>query len=439
MPAVSIGLLLLFTFRLYTFSYFWLDDFSSFYWARTQTFTQMLWHVINPTSDFFRPVGMFVYWIAEETFGLNPLAIHCLMWTIHAINTAIVYWILKRLTCSRAGAFVGAMLFASNHVLGDLYWNFGTIFELVGASLFFLGLLLWTTEHQSLRRVVLATVVFLLALKAKEMAITLPVIWLSYDLFVRRPLRWRKLLYLSLPALVAAWYALKKVRQMGGTDPAHPYFMDITGLTLGRGFGGYFGMLLPTDWRWQIWAITFVGALLVLVLRRNTLAAFFLSYVFLTFMPVIFLVNHREDFYWYFPLLGVCGLAALLVKQIEVFAVRFISPPLLKPLSIVVFFLLCFETYVSVQDMTLNRRIWQQGLALQYRTLVAGLQSMPAPPPGETLFFESTPEKIDGSALPYVIRTALTRDDLDARLVDTFPPGAQYRFRFENYQLIREP
>jgi hypothetical protein len=215
--------------------------------------------------------------------------------------------------------------------------------------------------------------------------------------------------------------------------------MNISGLTLGRGFGGYFGMLLPTHWRWQIWAITFVAALIVMIFRRNRLAVFFLSYVFITFLPVIFLVNHREDFYWYFPLLGVCGLAALFVKTVEGVADSFISPRFLKPVGTAIFLFLCFETYVTTQAMTLSRRMMQQGLAIQYRAFVEGLQSVPSPPTGETLFFASTPENVTSSVLPFFVRTSLGRDDLDARLVDTFPPGVLYRFRFENYQLVREP
>ncbi len=120
LPLLCIGLLLTFTFRLYTFAYFWLDDFNNLYWVQPQNFRQMIGHVINPTSDFFRPTGMLFYWAALQLFDRNALAYHCLLWTLHAVNVGMVYWLLRRFTGSRAGAAVGAMLFSSQYMFNDL-------------------------------------------------------------------------------------------------------------------------------------------------------------------------------------------------------------------------------------------------------------------------------------------------------------------------------
>jgi hypothetical protein len=54
----------------------------------------------------------------------------------------------------------------------------------------------------------------------------------------------------------------------------------------------------------------------VIALSRQLLALFFGLYVFMTFLPVIFLINHRFAFYWYLPCLGVCGLAATPAKEV---------------------------------------------------------------------------------------------------------------------------
>src|SRR5438105_9939758 len=108
-PFVCITALLLLTFRLYTGAYFWVDDFTALYWAQTQSALDMFWDVVNPASKFFRPTGILVYWIMLHLFGLNSPSYHYLAWSLHAVNTALVYVILKRLTESRAGASVGAM------------------------------------------------------------------------------------------------------------------------------------------------------------------------------------------------------------------------------------------------------------------------------------------------------------------------------------------
>ena len=41
-PIACVVLLLVFTLRLYTFAYFWLDDFNNLYWVQTQSFSQMV-------------------------------------------------------------------------------------------------------------------------------------------------------------------------------------------------------------------------------------------------------------------------------------------------------------------------------------------------------------------------------------------------------------
>jgi hypothetical protein len=66
------------------------------------------------------------------------------------------------------------MLFASETVFAGIYWNFGTIFEIVAASFSFVGILLWTSERSGWLQVLVASLVILLAVKGKEMALTLP-------------------------------------------------------------------------------------------------------------------------------------------------------------------------------------------------------------------------------------------------------------------------
>src|SRR5437667_5316152 len=135
-------------------------------------------------------------------------------------------------------------------------------------------------------------------------------------------------------------------------------------------------------------------------------AAFFQLYIFITFLSVIFLINHREFFYWYIPLLGVSGLAAILTRDAAAFFGRFIPQRLLAPTSCALFALLCYAAYGRTRDWTQSRREWQQGIAGDYRAFVRGLQSIPAPPPGETLFFRSYPQYFDRGVLLFATQIA---------------------------------
>jgi hypothetical protein len=416
-PALCIALLLFFTFRLYTYSYFWLDDFNNLYWVQQQTLGEALGHLVTPSTQPFRPVGMLAYWIALRVFDRDPLPYHLLMWSLHVLNVVLVFLVLKRFTASRAGAYVGAMLYAYPAVFNDIFWSFGTIFELTGVALFLVGMLVWQRQERTVAVVAAAVVVFFLALKAKEMAITLPAIWLAQDLLLRRPLKWKDVRLIVLPGLLGIWYGVQKLMEMRGSDPAHPYFMDLRGIVMGSGFGYYFNALFTTDFRWQKWSIGFAVLLLIFLVSKQRLAAFFQIFVFVTFLPIIFLVNHRDAFYWYFPMTGVCGLAALLTRTFSSLLLSRMAEQRVMVYGTVAFAVLSLAMYVSSRDATLARRLWQQGIGQEYREFIESVQARPAPGPGETLYFESMPRHFDLGVLTYACQVALRRTDVDAKLV----------------------
>ena len=437
-PLLCIGVLLLATFRLYGYAYFWLDDFNNLHWVRDRTFPEAIGLVLSPSAAHFRPTGMLVYQIAGVLFGRDPKPYHWLMWAIHAFNVGLVYIVLKRLTLSRAGAAVGALFFAYPPVFNDLFWSFGTIFELTGAALFFTGMLVWHQQKRNLGVVLLATAVFILALKAKEMAITLPAVWILQDLLLRRPLRWKELVAVVFPGIVGAWFGFQRLVLMQAPEPAQPYYMDLRGITMGRGFAHYFNALLGTNWRWQYWCIGFVALLLVFALLRWRRVFFFQAYIFVTFLPIIFLINHRDPFYWYFPMLGICGILAMLTRSITDWLAPKIPERRLALSASISFALLSLSVYAWSCDTMRERREWQAGIGREYRGFVESLQALPTPNPGETLYFKSIPEHFDADTLLFASEFALQIPGVYAQIVEDFPPGARYRLVFENSRVIMQ-
>jgi hypothetical protein len=438
---LCVGLLLLATYRLYKGAYFGDDDFRNLYTILYQrsSFASMIGYLVDPKiSSYFRPAGMMCYWVLLRFFDLNPAAYHGFSWCLHALNTALIYLILKRLTESRAGAAVGAALFASPVVFVDIYWNFGTIFDVVATFFAFVGILLWISESRGWSHVLLASMTLLLAMKGKEMAVTIPLVWLSYDLLVRQNLSRRIVAHWILPCGLALWYGLTKAVAMKGAMPTHPYYMSINGSTLGSGFGLYLNILFRSNFPWQIWCVAAAVLLLIFVLLRSRLAIFFQLYVFVTFLPVIFLVNHRFAFYWYLPFLGICGFAAMLSKNVmRLIAIR--NPQwLARVAATCLFVVLCWGIFVLQKETS---RTHQTSLmktqADEYRGFIAGLRSLPPPQPAETIYFDSLPPHFKASLLFFATRVAFGRTDLRVKLVTEFPPGARYRMRFQDSHLIR--
>ena len=297
-----------------------------------------------------------------------------------------------------------------------------------------------------------ASLALLLAIEGKEMALTMPIIWLSYDLLLRKNMVRRMAAHWILPSalallrptrLVWLWYGLSNAAAIRGdltSDPtSDPYYMSITGSTLASGFGIYFNMLLGTNFPWQNWCIGFVLLLLVFALLRNRLALFFQSYVIIAFLPVIFLINHRFEFYWYLPFLGVSGLAAMLVKTVVV-PIETRNPHwLVECGASVVFILLCWGTFLVHEEANRPQRSWERALTGEYRAFVTGLRALPAPPPGETIFFDSQPSLFDEDVLLSATQVALGRTDVHTKLVAEFPPEARYRLRFQESHLVQLP
>ena len=441
----SITALLLKTFRLYKGAYFSSDDFNNLSLVQGETLVQMLAHILNPVSSYFRPAGMMCYWLGLQLFDLNAAAYQCLMWSLHAANTALVYFVLKQLTASRAGAALGAMLFASQFVFANIYWDFGNIFDCLSAFFSLIGILFWISEPRRWFHVVIASLALFLAIKGKEMALTLPAIWVSYDLLVRKDMNRKMIAHWVLPAGLAVWYGLTKIVTGSAAVPSmnevvppwHPYYMSVRVSTLAHGCGEYLNMLSGTNLPWQVWCLGIVALLLIFVVLRSRLGLFFQCYIFFAFLPVIFLVNHRANHYWYFPFVGIAGFAAMLARSV-IGLIEARNPQwLAKSAASAVFVLLCWSSFILHKNKVKGYVSTQRQRADECRSFVTALRSLPRPVNGETIYFESYPSFFDEIPLGSATRVAFRRNDVGTKIVTEFPAEARYRLSYQKSRLIQ--
>src|SRR5438067_4396264 len=242
-PALCVAILLLNTFRLYKFAYFGADAFNNLQAEQTESLGNLIRAIVNPVSLYFRPIGMLYYWLFLRFFDLDAGVYRWLMWSLHTANTALAYFLFKRVIGSRAGAAVGTMLFASQAVFADVYFNFGAIFELLACLFCFVALLLWTSDKRTWPRVVLATIALFLSLKSKEMAVTMPLVFALYDLLFRRGMQPGMMLHWIAPGALATCFAISKVSNMSNPLPQQPYYMSIKAATFADGVSEYFNAL----------------------------------------------------------------------------------------------------------------------------------------------------------------------------------------------------
>src|SRR5262249_28248334 len=244
-------------------------------WIRRVSLWDLIGHMVNPTSLFFRPLGMLVYWILFRFAGLNSVPYHLLSWTLHAVNTLLVFLLLRHATKSQYAAGLGVLFFAFRTNFGDIYWSFANIFQLLALGLVLIGILLYERFGYSIKETLALTAVYFLAIRAEEQAVLLPLIWFAYELLIRRNLNWRKLwLRYTIFAAVMGWFALFKLITMHDVDPTRPYYLDLSVLTLGRGYGWYFNSFYETHLRWGAWFIVSAIASIAFAVRKNRWALF---------------------------------------------------------------------------------------------------------------------------------------------------------------------
>lgn len=431
---VCVAIPLLLAVRLWSFSYFWTDDFGNTFWVQSETGIHLIEYIINPLSRFYRPFGLLFYWMLYRTAGLNPVPYHLVAWALHAINCFLVFSLLRRLLRSPVAAAAGAITFALRVNFADIYFSFGTIFELLACCLMLLGLQLYIRYRPSLQLMLVLTGIYVLAIRSKEMAITLVAIWFIYDWYAGRPFSLRCFV---VPFAAAVWFGIQRVQTMKDIDPSQPYYLDLRLPTLVDGIGQYFswlyGLKLPT----ALWCAVLIAGFLGLVYFRNRIGLFFLGYTVITFMPVIFLINHRWPYFWYIPFFGIAGLFGLAAKYlVDFFRARL---PLRHAvlLNVAGLFLWCSLHSAMEYMRSARTRDYEASMATSFRSFVSGLKSLGSPEHGAVFYFSEMPPHFHPEVLNAAVQVILKRPDVQARFVDSFPADVKWKLAFSDGHLRR--
>lgn len=310
----------------------------------------------------YRPVRTASYAIDYGLFGLNPAGFRGFNVFYHVLNGTLLFFIFRTILGQPRPALLAAVLFIVHPIQTDSVTYISgrrdllfTLFYLIGfyafiryrltARLFYLGL---------------AGVAYYLGLLSKEMAITLPLLCLSFDLTRALPAidadggnpwqalkrgaqllieqhKWLVLSAVGLSGVVASYYVfvfiVSRQREMwgGGLWP--------TLLTGTRIVVHYLGLLVfpatlnadysynafpisysPADVR-VLFAIIVLGAVwwgIYRLLAFDRWAAFGGLWFFLTLLPVSQIIPHHEmlaEHYLYLPSAGFFLMIALLVER----------------------------------------------------------------------------------------------------------------------------
>ena len=181
----------------------------------------MFWK-FSPT---FRPLPALIYKASFGLFGFDLFAMRLLLWGVLAANAVLAYLLVRRLTDSRETGLLAALLICYHSNFASFYYNTGTIYDIFCYFFYVFVLVLYTFWRSRDRlpgpvALVALALLYIFALDSKELAVSLPVTILVYELLFHPP----------------------SLRGLGGWLEREARFVWLTGLiTLGFLFGRIIG------------------------------------------------------------------------------------------------------------------------------------------------------------------------------------------------------
>ena len=327
-----------------------------------------LWANICFWKGIGRPGGAVYYLPLYHFFGLNPQPYRIAQISILAASIPITYYLARLIASSRSIAFLAVLAFCYHGQLANLVFSGAFSYDVLCGFFYFAALTYYI--HIRERGLLLRPMqwvgflaLYICALNAKEMAVTLPVVVFIYELLkyprgVERPKFSRWILHCASPALAAgmitAIYCYNKIYGLGFAgnfstevieyrlNPARPDSWIIATLlepftprytwhrfvkSNTRFFSELFYLgpnhVLTGEMLVAIWALLFAYAFL----RRDHALQLMAFWVVVTPLPLAFLTP-RGGGRLYIPLFGWAMIFAKLAW--DVLAVIYKSPALLR-------------------------------------------------------------------------------------------------------------
>jgi hypothetical protein len=147
---------------------------------------RLLLGALLPWHAAYRPTAGLFYLPLLHFFGLNPLPYHAVMLAILLGNLYLMYRFALRAGCGELQAGLATLLVAYHAGLSMLYYNTAFIYDVLCFP-FYMGAFLCYARVRAQGRLLrgsetaLVMGLYLCALDAKEMALTLPIVLLAYE------------------------------------------------------------------------------------------------------------------------------------------------------------------------------------------------------------------------------------------------------------------
>jgi hypothetical protein len=274
-----------------------------------------------PYTSIFRPVGALYYKAVYLAFGPAPLAFRSVTYSFMALNVALAWLLGRRLSGSAEVGFLAAMLWAYHHRLVDIYFNNGTVYDVLCFTFYAAALVCYVAVRRqgrdlSWRRIAAILLLFILALNAKETAATLPIVLAVWELiYMAKAQPWRLKGVVSAVAVMLVLSAIACLVKAGPHSSLYgnpDYQQRLSAAVYLRNMGAWLDdlTLRPYGFFTPVKTIVLLGAAAALpaIVRKR---AAWMGYVLalITPLPVTF-INPRGFYAVYIAYFGWTLLAA---------------------------------------------------------------------------------------------------------------------------------
>jgi uncharacterized membrane protein YGL010W len=293
------------------------DDLMNLHGYLLQTPRTLLLDNLRYWSTAYRPLGGLFYVGLYHLFGFTSLPFRLVCFALLGFNLVLLFRFCRLLSGSNEVAATATLLVGYHAWFTDLYYSSGTIYDVLCFTFFFAALDLYISIRRasrlpSLWETLLLIVLYISALNAKEMAVTLPLFLGIYECLyhpqqLRPILRWplKEGRTMVLTGLFTIPYAIVKTTGPGSLAEQPLYHLTISPLRFFKTFHLY---LNPLFYRDHFFHDSNTGELLAAmlvfaVLRRSRSLLFALFFLLLSMLPVAF-IPHYSAFFLYIPIAG---------------------------------------------------------------------------------------------------------------------------------------
>jgi tetratricopeptide (TPR) repeat protein len=187
-----------------------------------------VWAFLGYRGNYFRPLQFVVYGLIYRMFGPSAPAFHLLMVLLHAVNTALVYSLARRLLAGRLGAapWMAAALFAVHPIHTEAVNWIAALPDVLVTTFALAGLCAFTAQRAAPNAWQAAThcALYLAALLTKETGVMLLPLYAACQWLCGS--RRNRAMYAGMLGAIAAYLAMR-VHALGALAPAQSTFFHL--------------------------------------------------------------------------------------------------------------------------------------------------------------------------------------------------------------------